>query len=478
MSNLKRSFAISNVQLNISTSKYSSEQKFGDFYMTSFSDDFLISKDEKEFYISMDNGILSKDYNSLKQNYIHMTDCSIKVKGSDMNTQTIYYVYLKNENIFVVFNDLFLTQNILKSLGLSLKYSNELLGEELTFFENVQRLYYGQEINIVQNKESLYFELKRFSDILDIKTENYTISEAKSNFYNALYRSIKELTEGYEEVYVSLSGGIDSGTIVYILNQLNKKIHAYSLGTDWDNEYNEAQETADYLGIKLHRIHLNKEEILSEIPHVIRNFGFIDNTSIEVALVGFCLYKKLLSKGHKNMTFVTGYGSDLMNAGIYKKFSEYNELSLDIINRLERTRVSNEFSDFPNHNMGIKVIHPFWHTNVIKEALRIPSYFKVAHGKDKFYFRDLMSTKLPTSIAWRTKKGAHQGTGLAEYLKNTLEETYFEITSRKIRYEDILKELHYEIFVEGNYPTNLENLIISRQKNRNSLNISTITSNN
>ena len=422
------------------------ETNFHGFHLGFYSNNFNIDAERDSIIISLDTIRENEDAGDLTANFIKIDREAMTITGSDMNTQAVFYISIPERGIFVVFNDLLIAKEILQKFNMEVEYKFE--NDGLSCFKYVNRLQYGEKIIINHDEKELIIKKFQSPNILSEPPAQYSLDEAKEKFYKVLYDAVRELTEGKEDVCISLSGGVDSATVAYILTRLGKKVTAYTVGTDWGNEYDEAQETANFLGIDIRRIHLSKDFIIGEVPNVIRYFGFRNGVSIEIALIAFCLYKKLFMEECKDRTFVTGYGSDLLNAGIYKSFTEYEELFKDLYDGLRNTQYSNEFSNLAAINLCVENIHPFWHSNVIREAMKVPVKYKVVQGRDKYFFRSMMEGKLPDNIVWRTKLGAHQGSGLSESLRDALEEMY----GRRLTYQQILGNIHKDIFFNNNYP--------------------------
>lgn len=383
-----------------------------------------------------------------RSNTLLISSNFMEINGSDMNTQALYYIHDRKNRLFIAFNDLILAREILQSLSMNAFYDPVAYGASLTFFPHIKRL--GPSLTIRAKTDGMDLTVsQRYSgNILDTAPVRYSIDQAQSSFYEELLKSVLELTGGIDELYISLSGGIDSGTIAFLLKESGKRVKAFTVGTQWSNEYQEAAETAAYLGIELDEIEISQTELLESIPEVIRYFGFTNTASIEIALVAYCLYKKLHAMDSRKKYFVSGYGSDLLNAGIYSPFANYDQLASEIKMSLSRTQYSNEFSNLAALNMNIHPLHPFWSSPVIEKALEIPAKYKVVNGKDKYFFRDMMSKKLPRNIAWRKKVAAHQGTGLTSFLESELRMHYKASRSKDMSYQHIVNSMHASLFAE------------------------------
>lgn len=443
MSHLRYSFFICNKPIDVGLKGLTTMQ-VGSYYV-GCSEGFLpVENGAGAMFFSLE---AMKLYNSgmSMHNTILINGNALTVCGSHMNTYCIYYIIDNDGDNVAVFNDLFLARPLLQALGFSVLYSNH-QHAELTFFQNVQRMKCGEQINVRMYGGAARADVVQFSWFLEhIDAPFKNIKESKTEFFKSLDAAVRYNLEDEWKVNIALSGGVDSGSIAALVKKYRTKINAYTVSTDWGDEYNAAKETADFLGIDLELVHIAKEEILLEIPNVIRFFHFTSPESIEIALVAHCLYKKLYEADGSKRTFLTGYGSDLLNAGVYSPFNNYDELHADCMRRVTATQLSNEFSSLAALNHGVKALHPFWDLDVISTALRVPAEFKVKKEKDKYYFRDMMEDMLPKSTAWRKKLGAHHGTGLSQHLQNVLGDGTSE------GYRQAIKNIHEEIFCYGNY---------------------------
>jgi asparagine synthetase B (glutamine-hydrolysing) len=450
MHHLEHSFFVSSHRIDLPVDGFGCTQ-VGDYFVGSAPARMSIAPNSTDISISLETVETFARATPGLQNTVSIRDNVLTVRGSDMNTQSIYYLFDTTSSQFVVFNDLFLSRLLLDRLGRPIRYRPQLAGD-LTFFEGVNRLRFGEQLTVTATRNALEIRKSRFSDILRDDGDRYrTVQEAKDALFERLDLAVKEMVAGRPVVNIALSGGVDSGTIAYLIRRYDVHLKAYTVTTDWGDEYREAKETADSLGIGLETIHVRTEDILSEIGNVIRFYYFTAPESIEIALVAHCLYTRLLAGDPSPKVFLTGYGSDLLNAGVFAPFQDYRELDAEILARLRRTQLSNEFSSLSALSCRVRAHHPFWNSDVIGCALRVPSHFKVVDGQDKYYFREMMSTRLPAAIVWRRKCAAHHGTGLSTGLSGVFDGRRTGSSDAASRYARMINQLHEDIFARGRY---------------------------
>lgn len=434
MSHLRHSFFISNRPLATGITEFAT-MPAGGYYVGSARGTFTPASGAGEFAVSFET-VQQLASSHIEQNTASINGNILVVTGSDMNTQAIYYIMDEANNRLAVFNDLFLARHLLENLGLPVVYDAAAYGADLCFFRHVQRLRAGQQLVVNLHGSSMSTQVRQFSSLVGHASVFFDdIEQAKQAFYHHLEAAVANGLHGQGPVNIALSGGIDSGTIAYLIHHHHASLKAYTVSTDWGDEYEAAKETADFLSIPLELVHVGADEIMAGIPAVIRYFHFLQPEAIAIALVAHCLYKKLYERNPVHRTFLTGYGSDLLNAGVYSPFRQYEELHADCLRRVAATQLSNEFSNLSALQHGVRVYHPFWHRDVIASALKTPAGFKVVNGQDKYYFRQMMEGRLNGSTVWRTKLGAHQGTGLWQQLQ----------------LRNDIQQIHKEIFYHGHY---------------------------
>ncbi|MCC6558906.1 MAG: hypothetical protein IT372_38755 [Polyangiaceae bacterium] len=422
--------------------------RVGDYWVGAFSDALLPPEGLDRLSISFET-LAAAQAPGGAQNAAAIDRGTLVVRGSDMNTQCVYYILVEGRDL-VVFNDLFLARYLLEELGCHALYDPRRLSEDLTFFAPVSRLLAGQELTAEVERRAPSVRMRRFSRVLEAEGGFHDdIERSKAALLGSLEGAVRRGLGGEATAHNALSGGIDSGTIACLIRRTPCRLKAYTLGTDWGDEHEEARETADFLGIELERVHVSTEEIRREIPAVIRYFHFIEPESVEIALVAPCLYRKLHARSPTPRLFLTGYGSDLLNGGGVTDAERAGGLHADLLKGLGRTQLSNELSNLAAMHCGVRVYHPFLQTEVVSCALRVPPDHKIRGGRDKLYMREMMSGMLPERTVWRRKLAAHHGTGLARHLG-----AIFRGPGDRggaDGYQRLIQRVHEDIFCHGRF---------------------------
>jgi hypothetical protein len=235
-----------------------------------------------------------------------------------------------------------------------------------------------------------------------------------------------------------LSGGIDSGTVTWLAASSGVPVSPYSVGTPWGDEFDGAAELCTHLGIELRPVLLAEDDIIASIPEAVRWLCAADAENVEVALTATSAQRLGVVPG--DLHVLTGYGSDLINAGLYQPFAEPGELTAQVLASVDRTRLSNELSNRMALAYGAAVDHPFWSWPVMRVALETAPECKVRDGREKFHLRTAMQARVPHAVAWRRKIAVHHGGGLQQGVVRRLEKET-GVTDRAALYRACFAEL-------------------------------------
>jgi asparagine synthetase B (glutamine-hydrolysing) len=99
------------------------------------------------------------------------------------------------------------------------------------------------------------------------------------------------------EIATLLSGGIDSGAVTTFAVLVGPDVTAYSAGSPWGNEHEQAAELAGFLGIRHVQIDFSVEELLAAAPASMRALGTAEQERVDIALTITALLRSGVIKG-------------------------------------------------------------------------------------------------------------------------------------------------------------------------------------
>lgn len=262
----------------------------------------LIIINEKNFSISVirDRIGLSPAYYSIKNGFTCSSNLGPIVK-SDFNK------YSYNKKVI----GRYASCNFRSNYGSEETFFNDIfqiLPSNLITFKN-NKLYTKRYWDLDSNKDYLHFKGKELSNYFKDQIE------IAMNNYSTAFHSKKTL--------VSLSGGVDSGTIMGMLHRIRgERVDAVSLSYDESTEYDESDlirysvrdHAKNWFDIKLDPL-----QMLSDMENYYNRF---DVPLATVSIYGYdYLYRKISEMGYD--TIYSGAGGDTLQAGNYPCFLYY-----------------------------------------------------------------------------------------------------------------------------------------------------------
>jgi carboxymethylproline synthase len=341
---------------------------------------------------------------------------AVHIRTGALNTPPLYTLRNTTTRTWAVGTDPF-TLNIARSQwGMPVGFADPTVihRDETTSFFGISQLPSCSSYTF-QNIDSMWtFSSSTSADpvvvaALHPRTDDF--ASAGLAFVTSLQSAIAELTrDGPVQIATLLSGGIDSGAVTAFAALAGLEVTAYSAGSPWGNEHAEAAELADFLGVKHVRVDFTAEELLAAAPESMRALGTAEQERVDIALTITAL---LRSGTIKETHVLTGYGNDLLNLGLPPSDASNTDILIqEIIDGVDITRHSGEFTDSVAQLYGKRLSHPYWHPDVVRKALDVHPSLKVRDGREKAYFRAAMEPFVPASTAWRKKIGIHLGGGL------------------------------------------------------------------
>ncbi|MDO1486846.1 Carboxyethyl-arginine beta-lactam-synthase [Rhodococcus rhodochrous] len=376
----------------------------------------------------LDVGTLSVHSDSqaaMTSSAIRIDPDAVTVRISALNENPVYYAVNRMKGLFAYFTDLILAPLVLPALGMPVEFTGGSTGYERgTLLREVNRL---QHSIVSRTRYTGGYWLMDVGEEYDLLGDFYNphrndplaAGEAQLEALTAEINRIDATTPAGTSYATLLSGGIDSGTVTYLAATAGLSVSPYSVGTPWGDELTDAAELCAELGIDLVPVHLTEDQIISSIPETIRWLGIADPEVVEVALTATAVQR--LGAIPADEVLLTGYGSDLINAGLYRPFDHRGDLIEQVLSSVDSTRRSNELSNRMPLAYGTTTHHPFWSWPVMCVALETAPECKVREGREKYHLRTAMSRRVSEPIAWRKKVAVHHGGGLQGGVMSRLE---------------------------------------------------------
>ena len=314
----------------------------------------------------------------------------------------------------------------------------------------------------------------RFEDLTDVKEYSTSdVEEACSEIRSRLIRSVEARMDADAPIGFLLSGGLDSSLVCAISQRYlerkaaeegvpAKRIRTFAIGMEKDAiDLKYAREAAEYIGSEHTEVFMTKEQVIEELPNVIRLLASWDITTVRASM-GMYLCCKAIHRDTDVRVLMTGEISDELFGYKYTDFApdaeafqaeakkRIDELYMYDVLRADRCISAN--------SMEARV--PFGDISFVKYVMSIDPEIKMnRYGMGKYLLRHAFEKDalLPDTILWRQKAAFSDAVGhsMVDDLKAYAEEKYtdeeYEERRRKYTYAmPFTKEslLYREIFEE------------------------------
>lgn len=379
------------------------------------------------------------------------------------------YYYWDKKNLVVASE----VKAILESGVVKAKLNNTALVEYFTFQNVISDQTLFDKIEMVPTGTNLIFDLKtkdlKFDRYWDfhfqnntVKTEEELIDELDSMFNSAIERHLI----GDVEIGATISGGLDSSSIVSFVTQRNAKLKTFTGYFDTSkndsadrsySEQNDARMIADFYKTDHHELQIFPHDLTDTIEKIVWH-----QEDPKVGM-SYTFYRILQMVSSKVKVSLSGSGGDEIFAGYpwrYERVSHINDPTVfndELFNcwsrvipydkqagaftRLVKNKTSgfNPFDSFKKiidqakddtplnkalyfeaktflHGMlmvedklgmasSIETRLPLLDSDFIDFAMRIPDYLKYKDGRGKYIFRKMLERRLPQEIIEKKKQG-------------------------------------------------------------------------
>ncbi len=262
----------------------------------------------------------------------------------------------------------------------------------------------------------------------------HTVEPSPDLIRHLVENAVKDRMRSDVPIACALSGGIDSAIVAYCMQKNSeKRIKTYTIGfKGLSNEFDEAKETAKFLGTDHYEIEIDPKEILENIDDILE-------TMEEPVDRGSLIPTYFLAKSIKEKVVLVGEGSDEIFGG-YKRHQAYMkqepgdhidfyEFTKDFYNVFDPHELirsdDHQYEIIDENPMRYDLAHeiPYFHNQRIDRCFmrfgieaRVPyldqlfvtvaldSPFITKCNPEKKILRQAFEGKLPDSILYREKK--------------------------------------------------------------------------
>ncbi|MBP5198828.1 MAG: asparagine synthase B, partial [Lachnospiraceae bacterium] len=326
-------------------------------------------------------------------------------------------------------------------------------------------------------------EFVRFENLTDVPGEKYVTDDVETackGIHDRFMKSVEDRLDSDAPLGFLLSGGLDSSLVCAISQRLineeakrtgepAKKIRTFAIGMEKDAiDLKYAKEVADFIGSEHTEVFMTPQQVIEELPNVIKLLGTWDITTIRASM-GMYLCCKAIHETTDIRVLMTGEISDELFGYKYTDFApdaeafqkeakkRVDELYMYDVLRADRCISAN----------SLEARVPFGDVSFVKYVMSIDPKIKMnTYDMGKYLLRHAFEKDnlLPENILWRQKAAFSDAVGhsMVDDLKAYAEDRYtdeeFETLRQKYTYcTPFTKEslLYREIFEEF-YPGQAE----------------------
>lgn len=387
--------------------------------------------------------------------------------------------YYSDENIFIFASEI---KSILEHDDIKVKPNLDYLKKYLesgpneyskeTSFQNIYRFPNSSYVKLSSEKLYSFFEIKKYWDFTsNTEIPKFSKDEAKKyaeRYYELLKDSVRLRLRADVKVGSALSGGLDSSSIVYLINQILKEQGKEELQETFSCVYKTEGTTdcdeSEYINLLAKSLNVNSNQIEPKIDNIIQEHSsliyIMENPPESTCMSGWHTFKKV---GSTNVTVtLDGQGADEQMAGylmylipyfasqhllnIYKEYKSFSiipgtkkliyqgiviNLTSKIIGRKNTTKLIKKiigkdftfnlneqlkkdimtrllnlihYSDRVSMGYSIESRMPFMDYRLVEFLASVPVTYKLHNGWTKYIARLAFDGKLPDEVTWRKDK--------------------------------------------------------------------------
>jgi asparagine synthase (glutamine-hydrolysing) len=249
--------------------------------------------------------------------------------------------------------------------------------------------------------------------------------EVSETTFKLLERAVDKRLLSDVPIATSLSGGIDSAVITYLLSQRIPNLKAYTVAFDeTSKDLQKARVCAKYLGVELVEVFVpkNDEIIKQRFLDSISVIEYPSTVQMEVGILQSFIAEQMAKDGIK--VAFSGEGSDESygSYGTFRMFSKKPDWS-DVRKKLfEKQYYGNLLRGntiFMNYGT-IELRCPFFDTDFLNYTTNLTDEFLCKGGQWKLPLANAFRGKLPDEILDQEKRAFQKGTNFKQYIEDII----------------------------------------------------------
>jgi carbapenam-3-carboxylate synthase len=233
---------------------------------------------------------------------------------------------------------------------------------------------------------------------------------ARDAVVRTLDQSVRRALADLSEVHVTLSGGVDSSAVAALaVCALGSRVRTITIGSPYGDEFAQAADVARLLGTEHVERVMDADALSDMLPGLVCALETWDPATLQIAAPAAFAYASMAAR---LPVVLTGYGADLVFAGLADP--TMNEVALEraVEDQVRLTARTNEFSPTLGDDHDVTVRYPYWSPQLLSLGMSLRGRLKVGGDFTKIVLRQAAESWLPHRVAWRPKRGIHEGSGM------------------------------------------------------------------
>ncbi len=278
---------------------------------------------------------------------------------------------------------------------------------------------------------------KQFYSVPKTAVEDESLDVLTAKLRKTLERVVESHLMSDVPLGVFLSGGLDSSITTALARQMiGQPIHSFSVGVEGSPDLEAARMLSRYLDTIHHEHLITVNEVMEKLPEIIYYLESYDQDLVRSAIPTY--FTARLAREHVKVV-LSGEGADELFAGYsyYKDLDVSDEIMQDELRRSVSTlhNINLQRADRLTMAHSIEARVPFLDLEAIEMSMKIPAKYKL-YGKppvEKWILRQAVEDLLPEQIAWRKKEQFDEGSGIVDFIEQTIEERFNPVEAQKHR---------------------------------------------